>query len=80
VLWEEKRREDELRALDIRVVRIVDEDVAPAWPRVEARLRRQLAVPGPAHRRFTATPRERGRRAPDDPGADPANRGYPQVA
>jgi hypothetical protein len=61
VLWEEKRREDELRALDIRVVRVVDGDVGQGWPRMEARLRDQLATPGPARREFTATPRERGR-------------------
>ena len=60
VLWEEKRREDELRALDIRMVRIADADVGPGWPRVERRLRGLLAVPGPAERRFTATPRPRG--------------------
>jgi len=60
VLWEEKRREDEMRALDIRVVRLADADVGPGWPRVERRLRELLAVPGPAVRRFAATPRIRG--------------------
>jgi hypothetical protein len=60
VLWEEKR-EDELRALDIRFVRIVDPDLGPArWPAVEARLRHLVASPGPAIRRFTAVPRTRG--------------------
>ena len=62
VLWDEKRREDELRALDIRVVRIADADLGARWPRVEARLRRLLARPGPAGRRFTATPRLQGSR------------------
>ena len=62
VLWEEKRREDELRALDIRVVRVVDRDVGPGWQPVEQRLRGVLARPGPVQRRFTATPRTRGRR------------------
>jgi len=62
VLWEEKRREDDLRALDIRVVRIADADVEGRWPRAEARLRELLALPGPAHRRFTAVPRARGLR------------------
>ncbi|WP_324277450.1 hypothetical protein [Blastococcus brunescens] len=62
VLWEEKRREDELRALDIRVVRFADPDVWSGWPRAELRLRELLAVPGPAVRRFTATPRARGLR------------------
>ena len=61
VLWEEKRREDELRALDIAVVRIADVDLGPAWPRTEDILRRLLARPAPVGRRFTATPRVRGR-------------------
>ncbi|TFV54872.1 hypothetical protein E4P41_18115 [Geodermatophilus sp. DF01-2] len=62
VLWDEKRREDELRSLDIRVVRIVDADLRSGWPRVEGRLRELLDVPGPTRRRFTAAPRTRGRR------------------
>ncbi|MGY1848623.1 type IV toxin-antitoxin system AbiEi family antitoxin domain-containing protein [Blastococcus sp. SYSU DS1021] len=61
VLWEEKRREDELRALGVRVIRVADEDVDRDWPRVEARLRELLAAPAPTGRRFTATPRARGR-------------------
>ncbi|WP_235003564.1 hypothetical protein [Blastococcus haudaquaticus] len=60
VLWEEKRREDELRALDIRVVRLADTDVGPGWSRAERRLRGLLAVPGPAVRQFTATARVKG--------------------
>jgi hypothetical protein len=60
VLWEEKRREDELRSLDIGVVRIADEDVRSRWPRTEATLRRSLARPSPAARLFSATPRTRG--------------------
>jgi hypothetical protein len=56
-LWEEKLREDELRSLDIRVVRIVDADLGAPWHRMEARLRALLASPGPTVRRFTATPR-----------------------
>lgn len=59
VLWEEKRREDELRALDIRVVRMAEEDLR-RWLRTEARLRELLGKPGPAHRRFTAVPRTHG--------------------
>lgn len=62
VLWEEKRREDELRSLDIRVVRIADADLDARWLRVESRLRQVLATPGPLIRRFTATPRTRGLR------------------
>jgi hypothetical protein len=65
VLWDEKRREDELRALEIRVVRIVDADLAPArWPRTEDQLRRLLAHPGPSERRFSATPTSRPVRQP----------------
>ena len=60
VLWDEKRREDELRALDIRVVRLVDADLGEGWPTFERRLRSLLAVPGPRSRLFTATPRSRG--------------------
>jgi hypothetical protein len=56
VVWNEKRRDDELRALDIRV----DADVGAGWPAVEHRIRRLLAVPGPARRAFTATPRKLG--------------------
>lgn len=60
VLWEEKRREDELRSLDIRVVRVVDADLLGRWTAVERRLRELLATPGPTDRRFTATRRVRG--------------------
>lgn len=60
VLWEEKRREDELRALDVRVVRIVDADLGAGWPRVAERLGHAVRSPGPVDRRFTAVPRARG--------------------
>ena len=60
VLWEEKRREDELRSLDIRVVRVVDADLGAGWPRVAERLGRAVHSPGPIDRRFTAIPRARG--------------------
>ena len=63
VLWEEKRREDELRSLDIRVARIADVDLTAArWPAVEVRLRELVASSGPSSRRFTATARTRGLR------------------
>ena len=62
VLWEEKRREDALRALDVRVVRIADADVGPAWPATEQRLRHLTSTPGPMERRFAAQPRMRGLR------------------
>lgn len=61
VLWHEKRREDELRAHDIRVVRVADADVGARWPHIERRLRNLLAAPGPSPRLFSATPRRRGR-------------------
>ena len=60
VLWEEKRREDEMRALEIRFVRIAADDLDAGWPRTESRLRRMLATPGPTARRFTATTRSIG--------------------
>jgi hypothetical protein len=60
VLWEEKRREDDVRALDIRVVRVAEADLGASWREIENRLRRLLGTPGPAARRFTATPRARG--------------------
>ena len=62
-LWEEKRREDELRALDIRIVRMGEADVhQPRWLRVENRLRDVLATPGPSPRRFSVVRRTKGRR------------------
>jgi hypothetical protein len=60
VLWEEKRREDGLRAVDVRVVRVVDDDMGAGWAEIESRLRRLLAAPGPARRAFTTRPRARG--------------------
>jgi hypothetical protein len=62
VLWEEKRREDELRALDIRVVRVAAADLGSPWTEVEGRLGHLLATPGPMSRRFTARPRATGLR------------------
>ena len=60
VLWDEKRREDELRALDIRVVRVADGDLGGRWTDIGTRLGRLLATAGPSVRRFTATPRAHG--------------------
>ncbi|MCZ2815796.1 type IV toxin-antitoxin system AbiEi family antitoxin domain-containing protein [Modestobacter sp. VKM Ac-2984] len=61
VLWEEKRREDALRSLDVRVVRIADEDVDRGWGALDRRLRCMLGVAGPVDRRFTVVPRAIGR-------------------
>jgi hypothetical protein len=60
VLWEEKQREDEVRALDIGVVRITDSSLGPTWHEIDRRLRYLLGRPGPAVRRFTVLPRVRG--------------------
>ncbi|WP_460683164.1 hypothetical protein [Modestobacter lapidis] len=60
VLWEEKRREDGLRALGIGVVRIADTDLGRGWARVEQRLRDLLTGAGPAQRRFTVVRRTAG--------------------
>ena len=60
VLWEEKRREDQLRGMDIRVMRLVDADLEAGWPAAQERLRTLLASSGPARRRFTTAVRSRG--------------------
>ncbi|MFB2351619.1 hypothetical protein, partial [Priestia megaterium] len=41
--WEEKRREDELRGVGIRVVRLADEDLGSRWPEIEERMRRMAS-------------------------------------
>jgi hypothetical protein len=64
VLWEEKRAEDALRAVGIRVVRVVSDDVGPGWPAMVARTRRELAAPVPPLGAFRAVPRSRGRARP----------------
>ena len=61
VLFEEKRTEDALRAVGVRFVRLVNEDLGPGWAPVEDRVRRELRVPGPAVRSFRAVPRSVGR-------------------
>jgi hypothetical protein len=53
VLWEEKRREDAIRDLGIRMVRIVQADVGAAWPATADRLRSLLGVPLVGARRFS---------------------------
>jgi predicted transcriptional regulator of viral defense system len=54
VLWREKRREDEVRELGVRVVRLAQEDLAPAhrsaWV---GRIQALLAAPPVGTRRFT---------------------------
>lgn len=65
VLWEEKRREDRVRALDVRFVRLAKEDLGVRWPAASAGIARLLAVPYAGQRRFTVV-----RKA--EPGSDVA--------
>jgi hypothetical protein len=62
VLWEEKRREDEVRDLGVRVLRVVDEDLGVTWPAKAERLRGLLATRSTAPPRFRAVPSEGRRR------------------
>ena len=64
VLWEKKRAEDALRAVGIRVVRVVTDDVGPGWAPLVARTRRELAAPVPPLGAFRAVPRTHGRVRP----------------
>ena len=64
VLWEEKRAEDALRAVGIRVVRVVAQDVGPGWPALVARTRRELGAVVPPLGAFSAVPRTRARPRP----------------
>jgi hypothetical protein len=52
VLWQEKRREDRLRDVGVRVVRVVNDDLGPEWPRKSSRIRDILAAPYVGERRF----------------------------
>lgn len=52
VAWDEKRREDRIRAVDVRMVRIVSEDFGPLWSHVVGRIRSLLATPYAGARRF----------------------------
>jgi hypothetical protein len=61
VLWREKRREDAMRELGVRVVRIVDADVSRGLRPLAARVAGLLTTPFAGPRRFTV-----GRR--DEPG------------
>ena len=65
VAWEEKRREDSIRALDARVVRIASEDFGPLWSRVVGRIRGHLTTPYVGPRRFRVVRRP-------EPGASAA--------
>lgn len=63
VLWREKRREDRVRGLDVRFVRLTKEDLGARWPGVAAEIFRLLATPYAGPRRFTVV------RGPE-PGSD----------
>jgi hypothetical protein len=52
VLWAEKRREDRVRALDVRFVRLVQADMGRRWDAAVANLERLLATPLTGPRRF----------------------------
>jgi predicted transcriptional regulator of viral defense system len=54
VLWKEKRREDRLRAVVARVVRVVNEDLGSSWPGTATRIGGLLAAPFVGPRRFRA--------------------------
>ena len=54
VLWDEKRREDRMRGLDIRVIRLARPDLGGDWPRTAYRLAGLLATPLTGPRRFRA--------------------------
>jgi predicted transcriptional regulator of viral defense system len=52
VLWKEKRREDRMRAVGVRVVRVGNEDLGSPWPQTAARIGGLLAAPSIGPRRF----------------------------
>jgi predicted transcriptional regulator of viral defense system len=57
-LWKEKRREDEMRALGIRFVRAVNEDLGRPWPAMASRIEALVVTPYVGPRRFRAVPTE----------------------
>ncbi|MCF6745013.1 hypothetical protein E9529_12120 [Blastococcus sp. KM273128] len=65
VAWRERRREDRIRDLEVRVVRVVDEDL-PGLRGPAERLRHLLARPLAGPRRFRVVRRP-------EPGSDPAD-------
>jgi predicted transcriptional regulator of viral defense system len=52
VLWKEKRREDRMRDVGVRFVRVVNEDLGVAWAPKAARIQSLVAVPLLGERRF----------------------------
>ncbi|MGY1619992.1 hypothetical protein ACI797_24895 [Geodermatophilus sp. SYSU D00691] len=64
VAWDEKRREDALREVGVRVLRLADEDVGRLRRELAPRLRRLLVAPFVDPRRFRVV-------RTDEPGARP---------
>jgi len=60
-LWREKRDEDLLRSLGVQFVRVAAADLGAGRRALDQRVRRSLALPGPAVRGFEAVPRAQGR-------------------
>jgi predicted transcriptional regulator of viral defense system len=54
VLWDEKRREDAMRAVGVRFVRVVNEDLGAPWTGKAASIRELLAAPYIGLRRYRA--------------------------
>lgn len=51
-VWKEKRREDRMRDVGVRFVRVAHEDLGAPWPQKAARIRDLLAAPYVGERRF----------------------------
>jgi hypothetical protein len=69
-LWEEKRREDLLRAAGVRFLRVTFEDLDQEQRRLERSARRLLGSRGPEVRGLRAVPRPAGRPRSDESGDD----------
>lgn len=64
VLWEEKRAEDAVRALGIRVIRLASSDVHRDWAQTAHRIATMVAAPVPVLLPFETHPRTVGRVRP----------------
>jgi hypothetical protein len=62
VLWDEKRREDRIRAAGVRLVRITHADLGGDWDRVRGHLAWLLSTPAQRAPGLVARPAERPRR------------------
>jgi hypothetical protein len=56
VLWKEKRREDRMRDVGVRVVRVVNGDLGAAFAQKASRVRSLLAAPYVGERHFRTVP------------------------